>query len=208
MQIPPFDHPLIIEGHKSLIHEISDQLDEAGIRTPDALICSVGGGGLLAGLLKGILSILPSWSDGQSELSFSVVLVERCVFAWMELMRSTVSILACETAGAASLSQTLRSTYSTSPPRIVISQLENIDTIAASLGSKSVSGDCMKLILDHSSGVDSDDGVGGEKGGRGSGRVVSVVMEDQRTVSAMRDYASKFHVHVPFVLGKFSSTLF
>ena len=46
--IHPFDNPNIWEGHASIIDEISS----AGI-TPDALVLSVGGGGLLCGVVKG-----------------------------------------------------------------------------------------------------------------------------------------------------------
>ena len=47
--IHPFDDPNIWEGHASIIDEISS----AGI-TPDALVLSVGGGGLLCGVVKGM----------------------------------------------------------------------------------------------------------------------------------------------------------
>lgn len=108
-----------------------------------------------------------------------------------------MSILACETAGAASLAGTLRQTYSTKPPIIALPQLGTIDTIAASLGSKSVSEDCMRLILNHASAREDGRGGGGER----RGRVVSVVMEDQRTVAAIRDYASEFSLCSLFLLS-------
>jgi len=47
--IHPFDDPLLWEGHATLIDEIA----VAGLR-PEAVICSVGGGGLLCGLLEGL----------------------------------------------------------------------------------------------------------------------------------------------------------
>src|SRR5690606_28188587 len=48
--IPPFDHPLLWEGHATMIHEAQ----EAMPITPDAVILSVGGGGLLCGVAKGM----------------------------------------------------------------------------------------------------------------------------------------------------------
>jgi len=47
--IHPFDDPNIWEGHSSIIDEIS----HAGL-TPDAVVLSVGGGGLLCGVVQGM----------------------------------------------------------------------------------------------------------------------------------------------------------
>jgi len=49
--IPPFDHPEVWAGNSSLIDEIRDQLEGA---KPDVVICSVGGGGLLNGIVHGL----------------------------------------------------------------------------------------------------------------------------------------------------------
>lgn len=47
--IHPFDDPLLWEGHATLIDEVA----VAGLK-PGAIICSVGGGGLLCGVLEGL----------------------------------------------------------------------------------------------------------------------------------------------------------
>lgn len=47
--IPPFDHPAIWEGNASMVDEIADAIHE-----PDALVLSIGGGGLLCGLMEGL----------------------------------------------------------------------------------------------------------------------------------------------------------
>lgn len=47
--IPPFDHPLIWQGHASIIHEMLWQMPK-----PDKIIVAVGGGGLLLGILEGM----------------------------------------------------------------------------------------------------------------------------------------------------------
>lgn len=47
--IHPFDDPLVWEGHASLIEEVV----RAGLR-PDAVVLSVGGGGLLSGVARGL----------------------------------------------------------------------------------------------------------------------------------------------------------
>jgi L-serine/L-threonine ammonia-lyase len=50
--VPPFNHPLIWIGHSTLIDELNEQLIG---RIPDCIIASVGGGGLLLGLIEGLV---------------------------------------------------------------------------------------------------------------------------------------------------------
>jgi L-serine/L-threonine ammonia-lyase len=47
--IHPFDNPLLWEGHASMIDEVA----ESGAR-PDSVVLSVGGGGLLSGVVEGL----------------------------------------------------------------------------------------------------------------------------------------------------------
>lgn len=47
--VHPFDDPLIWAGHASLVEELARQGDE-----PDAIVLSVGGGGLMCGVLEGL----------------------------------------------------------------------------------------------------------------------------------------------------------
>lgn len=51
--IPPFDHPLIWEGHSTLIGEIDTK--------PGAILVAVGGGGLFCGILEGLHRV--GWYD-------------------------------------------------------------------------------------------------------------------------------------------------
>jgi L-serine/L-threonine ammonia-lyase len=55
--IPPFDHPLIWQGHASLIDELAQQCPQV----PDAILLAVGGGGLLLGVLEGLRRV--GWLD-------------------------------------------------------------------------------------------------------------------------------------------------
>jgi L-serine/L-threonine ammonia-lyase len=81
--VPPFDHPDVWQGHSSLVHELAVQFVEQDIHSPpDLIVCSVGGGGLLNGMVQGI--------DAQGE-------------AW----KTRTKILAMETAGADALAQSL-----------------------------------------------------------------------------------------------------
>jgi len=73
--IHPFDHPDIWDGNATMIHELKDQLP----REPDVIICSVGGGGLLLGVIKGLekngwknTRIIGVETEGASKLSQSL----------------------------------------------------------------------------------------------------------------------------------------
>ena len=70
----PFDDPLVWEGHASLV----DEVVSSGIR-PDAIVLSVGGGGLFSGVVQGLHR--HGWSD--------------------------VPVVAVETEGAASLARAM-----------------------------------------------------------------------------------------------------
>ncbi|KAJ7581119.1 tryptophan synthase beta subunit-like PLP-dependent enzyme [Mycena floridula] len=54
---PAYDDPTVWEGHSSMIAEIADQLSTK----PDAIFCSVGGGGLLGGIIRGCKD--SGWDD-------------------------------------------------------------------------------------------------------------------------------------------------
>jgi L-serine/L-threonine ammonia-lyase len=54
--IPPFDHPVIWKGHATLVDELATQC-----APPDAVILSVGGGGLLCGVVEGLRN--NGWND-------------------------------------------------------------------------------------------------------------------------------------------------
>ncbi|KAM5194201.1 L-serine dehydratase/L-threonine deaminase [Mantella aurantiaca] len=55
--IPPFDDPLIWEGHTSLVKEIKGSLPSK----PGAIALSVGGGGMLCGVVQGLREV--GWDD-------------------------------------------------------------------------------------------------------------------------------------------------
>ncbi len=69
--VPPFDHEDVWEGNASMIDELEEK--------PDAVICSVGGGGLFCGIMQGLER--RGWNG--------------------------VNVLAVETEGAASLARSL-----------------------------------------------------------------------------------------------------
>ncbi len=95
--IHPFDNPLIWTGHSTLIDEVM----ESNI-IPDVVVLSVGGGGLLCGVIEGL---------HRHDMKH-------------------IPILAVETHGADSLSASVKAGRHT--------ELEDISSIATSLGAKKV----------------------------------------------------------------------
>jgi len=75
--IHPFDDPLLWDGHATMM----DEVERAGFR-PDAVVLSVGGGGLLCGVVEGLHKHLHTWG--------------------------TVPVIAVETAGADSYARSLQ----------------------------------------------------------------------------------------------------
>lgn len=58
--IHAYDDPILWEGHASMIEESVEQLPQ-GVK-PDAIVCCIGGGGLLGGIIVGCESA--GWGDG------------------------------------------------------------------------------------------------------------------------------------------------
>ncbi len=50
--IPPFDHPDVFDGNGTIIDEILAQLGVGGVGSKLGIVCSVGGGGLFAGMVE------------------------------------------------------------------------------------------------------------------------------------------------------------
>uniref|UniRef100_A0A448ZGG5 L-serine ammonia-lyase n=1 Tax=Pseudo-nitzschia multistriata TaxID=183589 RepID=A0A448ZGG5_9STRA len=70
--VSPYDNPLLWTGHSTLVDEIADQLEDEGGLSPGAIVVSVGGGGLLCGVLEGCArrklstKVIASETDGAS----------------------------------------------------------------------------------------------------------------------------------------------
>lgn len=83
--VPAFDHPVLWQGHSTMIDEILEDCPQV-----DTIVTSVGGGGLLAGILTGL----------------------------MRHRRQDCRIVACETAGAASFAAGLKAGHPVRLPEI------------------------------------------------------------------------------------------
>ncbi|KAF9266290.1 tryptophan synthase beta subunit-like PLP-dependent enzyme [Marasmius fiardii PR-910] len=57
VMVPAYDDRIVWEGHSTMVDEISTQLG----RKPDAIFCSVGGGGMLGGIIVGCKKV--GWDD-------------------------------------------------------------------------------------------------------------------------------------------------
>ncbi|PNY25392.1 L-serine dehydratase/L-threonine deaminase [Tolypocladium capitatum] len=86
--VPPFDHPHVWDGASSIVPELRDQMDVP----MDAIVCSVGGGGLFNGLMQGIESF--PWSGSKPH------------------------VVCVETAGADSLNASIRANSHVTLPEI------------------------------------------------------------------------------------------
>ena len=80
--VPPFDHEDIWAGNAGIVKELKEQWiaeGGSGRRPPAAVICSVGGGGLLCGIAQGLdevgwgrVPIVAAETDGAHSLAASV----------------------------------------------------------------------------------------------------------------------------------------
>ncbi len=73
--IHPFDHPGIWEGHATIVDELAEQCSQK----PDAVVLSVGGGGLLCGIAQGLerngwtdVPVVAVETEGAASLAASV----------------------------------------------------------------------------------------------------------------------------------------
>lgn len=75
--VPPFDAEEIWDGHATLVDEVVSQFGPG--QKPDAIICSVGGGGLFCGIIRGMekaglaeVPVLAVETEGANSLALSL----------------------------------------------------------------------------------------------------------------------------------------
>ncbi|KAJ4364461.1 catabolic L-serine/threonine dehydratase [Neocucurbitaria cava] len=76
--VPPFDNSDVWDGHATLVEEVFEQLGP-NEQPPDAIVCSVGGGGLFCGIMQGLekvnhpdLQVLAVETEGAHSLALSL----------------------------------------------------------------------------------------------------------------------------------------
>ncbi|KPI45890.1 L-serine dehydratase [Cyphellophora attinorum] len=125
--VPPFDHEDVWEGHSTMIGEIEAQMRELGEEDrPNAIVCSVGGGGLLSGVIQGAQKA--GWVGREAASN-----------------GTKTKIIATETVGAESLHKSLEAGKQVTLP--------GITSIAASLGAVRVADRAFELASDPSNNV-------------------------------------------------------
>lgn len=135
--VSPYDNPLLWTGHSTVVDEIVSQLTEVRDEPEiGAILASVGGGGLLSGILEG---------------------VERNYFG--NTKRSNVvkgtKVIACETEGAASFA----ASFNASDKEINMVRLDGITSVATSLGALEVTSAVIQRSQRHKErGQDSGNG--------------------------------------------------
>jgi len=171
----PYDHELLWQGHASMVSEIAHQLPP-GTAAPDALFASVGGGGLLGGLLVGCAQ--------QHEQSPGAGAPQT---SW-----SNVRIFALETHGSDCFYQSflLNKDSAASPNEnnnlpggviafkdketgVHVARLPAITSCASSLGARSPSPRVLRKALSH------------------PGKVTCVTVSDERSMKAAVEFADE-----------------
>ncbi|KAI9146187.1 tryptophan synthase beta subunit-like PLP-dependent enzyme [Paraphysoderma sedebokerense] len=130
--IPSFDHDDIVSGHSSIIDELSSQLP----KKPKAIICPVGGGGLLSGILAGLTK--PEWKD------VNVISVETHLSNTLQQ-----SILAGEPVHMANPTSVATSLVSTRCTKKLLDLCKNNPVIPFSVSDAMAADACRKFADDH-----------------------------------------------------------
>lgn len=118
--VPPFDHEDIWEGVKSALVEIAAEWGTAR-KPPKALVCSVGGGGLLCGVARGLDAV--GWGYAEYQPSSGIDALHSTV-------KTPTTIIAVETRGCHSLALSLEHNSHIA--------LDEITSAAKTLGAKKV----------------------------------------------------------------------
>ncbi|KAJ3090391.1 hypothetical protein HK102_003900 [Quaeritorhiza haematococci] len=182
----PFDNADLWEGHSTIISEIKSQMaelersgsnGEAGTSkiVPDVVVCAVGGGGLLNGILQGILAEYGGVAE-DGHLPY---------------------VVAVETEGAASLAAAFQANE--------LVEIPGITSIAKSLGARKVSARCLELREVFNNRAMELKKSGGNDGADGNTErtehVISHVVSDGAAVKAVFDFADDFRFLVEPACG-------
>ena len=122
LYISPFDHPLIWEGHATIVDEIADEIDR-----PDAIVLSVGGGGLLCGVIQGLqrnewqdVPVLAVETEGTASLAASL---EQGRLVTLDQITGVATSLGAKTVARKALEQARRHSVRS----IVVTDTEAVD---------------------------------------------------------------------------------
>ena len=172
--VSPYDNPLLWTGHSTVVDEILDQLGETSDDAKiGAILASVGGGGLLCGVLEGIER---NYFSDESRAR----LIRGC------------KVVAAETEGASSFAASFNAN-SVGNSDLSMVRLESIDSVATSLGALEVTPAVVQRAHRHMER-------GREQGGHGED-VLSYVCSDAEAVDACARFASDHRMLVEPACG-------
>ena len=178
----PFDNPLLWTGHSTVIDEIITQILERRPQMPNlkmgAIVASVGGGGLLAGIFEGIERNYYGDNDARSNV-----------------VRGS-KVIACETDGAASFEASFNAS---SPSDVSIVRLNGITSVATSLGCLEVTPAVIERAQRHQER--------GKANGSGED-VLSYVCTDREAVDACLKFTADHRMLVEPACGAALASLY
>mmetsp|Transcript_19212 Transcript_19212/g.44954 ORF Transcript_19212/g.44954 Transcript_19212/m.44954 type:complete len:412 (-) Transcript_19212:435-1670(-) len=172
--VSPYDNPLLWTGHSTIVDEVLDQLSETSNDAKvGAILASVGGGGLLCGVLEGIER---NYFSDESKA---------------RMIRGS-KVVACETEGASSFA----ASFNANPVGnndLTMVRLESIDSVATSLGALEVTPAVVQRAHRHMERGREQDGHGED--------VLSYVCSDAEAVAACARFASDHRMLVEPACG-------
>ncbi|KAI6038983.1 tryptophan synthase beta subunit-like PLP-dependent enzyme [Pisolithus marmoratus] len=142
--VPSYEHPVLWEGHSSMVKEMKIQLGEK----PDAILGSVGGGGLIGGVLLGCKAV--GWDD------VPVIALEthgsNCFYQANALNTQGFTSKSCtfppEIPNDQSYTVEINSEHT-----VAIPHLRALHSRAVSLGATYAAPEVVRMALDHPAGV-------------------------------------------------------
>ncbi|CAE6413260.1 unnamed protein product [Rhizoctonia solani] len=137
---PSADHPTIWEGHSTLIQEVDRQLPSG--TKPDVILCSVGGGGLLGGVIRGVNNV--GW-DHTEIVALETIGANCHHLSLLANTNNTISQRYIPNDVEVSAHQAL--TPDAKRAEVTIAKLPAITSKAASLGASSPSQSVLEMAL-------------------------------------------------------------
>ncbi|KAI6028313.1 tryptophan synthase beta subunit-like PLP-dependent enzyme [Pisolithus orientalis] len=143
--LPSYESPVLWEGHSSMVKEMKNQLGEK----PDAILCSVGGGGLIGGLLLGCKAV--NWDD------VPLIALEthgsNCFYQANAVNTQGFTSKSCTFPPEIPNDQSYTKIEINSEHSVAIPHLRTLHSRALSLGATYAAPEVVRMALDHPAGV-------------------------------------------------------
>ncbi|KAI1259366.1 tryptophan synthase beta subunit-like PLP-dependent enzyme [Xylariaceae sp. FL1019] len=168
LYVHPFDHPDLWDGHATLVDELAAQDANAFFgknRGIDAIVCNVGGGGLLNGVMEGIERNYNTKSNGATH---------------GHVFKPRPRVLAIETEGADSLAASIRAREHVTLPAMT--------SAATSLGAPRVSAKTFDWAQKYNATVMCSSPSSASEASQTLPQLVSAVVPDAAAVSACAEF--------------------